>query len=137
MLLKLDQKRTITINNDSILIKPRWFFPDHYKIQYAENIGFISFGAGYQIKQNYEPTLYIGSPSNTFGNSSENVTTLSLKNSFRLIKKHYSNVFRQRLVFQLTGDIPRIPSQNYPNIFPINIISKTKHISHHFLVPNQ
>ncbi|MBN2167038.1 MAG: hypothetical protein JW717_12225 [Marinilabiliaceae bacterium] len=56
-------------------------------MQYAGNIGFLSLGAGYQIKQRYEPTLLLGYLSQTFGNSSTDVITVSLKNSFRLNTK--------------------------------------------------
>ncbi|MBN2818548.1 MAG: hypothetical protein JXP36_06245 [Bacteroidales bacterium] len=80
--------RSVRIRNDTLLIKPRWFMPDHYMVQYAGGIGFLSIGAGYNLWDWYEPTLLIGYVNETFGNSSKAVTTLSIKNSFILFRKY-------------------------------------------------
>lgn len=81
---KLSAPKRVLFRNDTIMVRPRWFIPDHYKVQYAGVIGFLSLGAGYNVRDKFEPTLFIGYLNETFGNSSVSVTTVSLKNSFNL-----------------------------------------------------
>lgn len=80
--------KSIRFRNDTVLIKPRWFIPDHYTLQYAGGIGFLSFGAGYNVRDKYEPSLFIGFVNKAFGNSTRAVTTISFKNSFNLFSRH-------------------------------------------------
>lgn len=86
-LQKMNERRPMRFRNDTIMVKPRWFIPDHYKLQYAGNIGFMSIGAGYNIRDRYEPSLYVGLLNETFGDSYTSVVTISLKNSFNLVKQ--------------------------------------------------
>lgn len=81
---KMYEPREKVIKEDTVQIKPRWFFPTHGKIQYAGSIGFFSVGLGYRLWDIYEPTLMYGHLSENFGGSSVGVQTISLKNSFYL-----------------------------------------------------
>jgi hypothetical protein len=76
----------LIISEDTLHIKPSWFVPDHFKLQYAGLIGFMSLGAGYDLSPRYDLTLFYGVLSNTLGGSSVRVHTVSLKNSWDLFK---------------------------------------------------
>jgi hypothetical protein len=56
----LDKVDTLTLNHEKIIIPRRVFIPDHNRIQFAGNIGFISIGAGYNFGRCYEATLMFG-----------------------------------------------------------------------------
>lgn len=84
---KMNVRRPMRFRDDTIMVKPRWFIPDHYHVQYAGNIGFMSIGAGYCVRNRYEPTLFYGLLNHTLGNSLATVHTVSLKNSFILTRK--------------------------------------------------
>ncbi|MFT3738076.1 MAG: hypothetical protein QM786_04920 [Breznakibacter sp.] len=84
---RLYQPRKLPFRHDTVTVTPRWFLPDFYRIQFAGQIGFVSLGAGYQVGKRYEPALYLGFLNYTFGGSEYTVTTLSLKNTFKLSKQ--------------------------------------------------
>ena len=79
---RLGKPQEIVLKDDTLVIKPNWFVPTHYRAQMAGSIGFFSVGAGYQLKYGYQPTLMYGFLNKTFGNSSVTVHTISLKNAF-------------------------------------------------------
>lgn len=110
--------RSVRIRNDTLLIKPRWFMPDHYMVQYAGGIGFLSIGAGYNLWDWYEPTLLIGYVNETFGNSAKAVTTVSIKNSFVLFRKHLPEQIKFRggisVNMGLTNNLFRQLPPHYP-----------------------
>jgi hypothetical protein len=83
----LYEPRMVRFRHDSLKVYPRWFVPDHLKVQYAGNIGFASVGAGYHVRGRYEPSLFVGLLNYSFGGSAHTVTTLSFKNSFKLSKR--------------------------------------------------
>lgn len=87
IITKLYKAKPLLIGGDTLMVRPRWFLPDHYKLQYAGNIGFLALGAGYNIRGRYEPTLMVGLLNYTFGNSNVTVTTIAIKNSFNMFKK--------------------------------------------------
>ncbi|MBN1987988.1 MAG: hypothetical protein JW783_01155 [Bacteroidales bacterium] len=87
MMDRLGKSHEIILKNDTLLIKPQWFVPTHYRAQMAGSIGFFSVGAGYQLKYGYQPTLMYGFLNKTFGHSSVTVHTVSLKNAFVIGKK--------------------------------------------------
>ena len=76
----------LVIREDTLHIMPSWFIPDHFKLQYAGLIGFMSIGAGYDFSPRYDATLFYGVLSNNLGGSSVRVHTLSLKNSWDLFR---------------------------------------------------
>ncbi|TCO08292.1 hypothetical protein [Natronoflexus pectinivorans] len=82
--VSIDEKSSIQY--DTILIRKGWYIPDHIKVQYAGLIGFMSVGAGYEVTDRYEPTLYYGLLTQNFGGSSVTVHTISLKNSWKLFR---------------------------------------------------
>jgi hypothetical protein len=73
--------------------KTPWYHLQHLKIQYAGSIGFLSVGGGSRIGKSYEPSVFYGLLSQTFGGSSVTVHTVSLKNSFYLTDTPWLNVF--------------------------------------------
>ncbi len=71
----------------------KWYSPDYLKTQYAGNIGYISFGAGYQWwKQKAQIDFLYGYVPQFKGNAT--IHTFSIKNTFRLyqfkIKQKYN-----------------------------------------------
>lgn len=70
-----------------------WYYPDYIKTQYAGNIGFISFGPGYDWwRQNAQTDILYGYVPQYKGNAT--IHTFTLKNTFRLyefcIKDRYN-----------------------------------------------
>lgn len=58
-----------------------WYIPDHYKMQFAGNIGFVSFGAGYlHGKDKLETDLFTGYLPKFIGG--DRVITLTLKSTY-------------------------------------------------------
>lgn len=90
---KINKRRPMRFRNDTIMVKPRWFLPDLFKVQYAGNIGFMSIGGGYKFGNRYEPSLFCGLLNETLGDSRTSVWTISLKNSFNLTTKPIWNHF--------------------------------------------
>lgn len=84
---RLYRPKQVHFRGDTVTVTPRWFVPDMLHVQYAGNIGFVSVGAGYKVGGRYEPSLYLGFLNRTFGRSEHTVTTLSLKNSFKITKR--------------------------------------------------
>ncbi|WP_220429215.1 hypothetical protein [Tenuifilum thalassicum] len=84
---KITEEKQIVLKDDTVTIKPYWFAPTQFKFQYAGSIGFISIGAGYQLRHGYQPTLLYGFLDNNFGGSNVTVHTISLKNRFNLSEK--------------------------------------------------
>jgi hypothetical protein len=76
----------LVIREDTLHIRPSWFVPDYFKVQYAGLIGFMSVGAGYSFSRRFDATLLYGVLSNDLGGSSVRVHTLSVKNSWDLFK---------------------------------------------------
>lgn len=85
-LTRFSKSMPLVIREDTLHIKPSWLIPDHFKVQYAGLIGFISVGAGYDFTPRYDATLFYGVLSNNLGGSSVRVHTVSLKNSWDLLK---------------------------------------------------
>ncbi len=83
----METPRNFTIKEDTLTYRPRWFIPDHFSIQHAGLIGYMSVGLGYDFKSRYHPTLYYGLLSESFGGSSVTVHTISLKNSWDLVRR--------------------------------------------------
>ncbi|HDP75276.1 MAG TPA: hypothetical protein ENN49_05315 [Bacteroidales bacterium] len=81
---KIAEEKKIVLKNDTVTIKPYWFALTQFKVQYAGSIGFASFGAGYDLRHGYQPTLLYGFLDSNFGGSNVTVHTISLKNRFKL-----------------------------------------------------
>ncbi|WP_016777526.1 hypothetical protein [Anaerophaga thermohalophila] len=94
---RLYEPRQKMIGEDTLFIRPRWFFPSHVKVQYAGSVGFISVGAGYRLWDIYEPTLMYGYLSESMGGSNVSVHTISLKNSFYLTSSPWLGHFWPRV----------------------------------------
>lgn len=90
---RIYQPRLAIISGDTVSYRPRWFFPNHAKIQYAGSVGFLSLGAGYRLWEKYEATLSYGLLNDFLGSSDVTVHTISLKNSFFLTQKPWFNHF--------------------------------------------
>ncbi|MEP2774196.1 MAG: hypothetical protein ABJH05_18710 [Fulvivirga sp.] len=64
----------------------KWYIPDHYKAQYAGNIGFVSFGAGYlHGKDKLETDFFTGYVPEAIGG--DRIMTLTLKSTYAPWKK--------------------------------------------------
>lgn len=118
-LQNMNKRRPMVFRNDTIMVKPRWFIPDHLKVQYAGNIGFMSIGAGYNVNKRYEPTLYFGLLNETLGDSYTTVTTVSLKNSFKLFSRPVWNHFYPKIGLSVNwghtnNTFNKLP-EHYPN----------------------
>lgn len=83
----METPRSFILKEDTLTYRPRWFVPDHFSIQHAGLIGFMSIGVGYDFNSRYHPTLYYGLLSKNFGGSSVTVHTISLKNSWDLVRR--------------------------------------------------
>lgn len=81
---RLNAPRKVIFRNDTAVVKLRWLFPDYLKLQFAGFSGFLSIGAGYNIRKIYDISFHYGLLSNTLGRSKVTVHTLSLKNSFNI-----------------------------------------------------
>ncbi len=90
----LTKSDTLIMNHEKVVIPRRVFIPDHFRLQFAGNIGFISLGLGYNFGKSYELTLMYGLQNEFFGNSKESVRTLALKNTFNLYNSFhiYKNI---------------------------------------------
>lgn len=61
--------------------KRKWYVPDHYKLQFAGKIGFLSVGAGYlHGKGKLETDLYIGYLPKSIGG--DYIETVTVKSTF-------------------------------------------------------
>jgi hypothetical protein len=70
----------------------KWFYPDYLKTQYAGNIGFVSFGPGYQWwRQSAQTDILYGYVPYYKGNTT--IHTLTVKNTFRLHEFHIINSY--------------------------------------------
>ncbi len=74
-------------------VEGKWYLPDYIKTQYAGNIGFISFGPGYEWwKQNAQTDILYGYVPEFEGDAT--IHTFTIKNTFRLhefcIKNRYN-----------------------------------------------
>jgi len=87
----LKKNTVLIINSDSIIFPHKGIVPDHYKTQFAGNIGFLSIGTGYNFGSSYELTLMGGFVNKFFGGCEKNVFTVALKNNFNLSKPLYFN----------------------------------------------
>ncbi|MFP4025573.1 MAG: hypothetical protein ACLFVR_13700 [Thiohalospira sp.] len=69
---------------DSTKTKKKWYTPDYIKLQFAGNIGFVSFGTGYSWwKEKAQSDIIYGYVPEYHGNA--RIHTFTQKNSFRLI----------------------------------------------------
>ncbi|WP_244824993.1 hypothetical protein [Carboxylicivirga mesophila] len=71
-----------------------WYIPSQYKLQYAGGIGFMSAGFGYEVSPTYQPVLFVGYLSESFGGSQNRVLSVSVKNSFYLSRQPLLKYFR-------------------------------------------
>jgi hypothetical protein len=97
----------------------KWYYPDYIKIQYAGNIGFISFGQGYQWwKQKAQTDILYGYVPEFIGNAT--IHTFTIKNTFRLYEFSIKN--RYNLSPVLGFSVSLEPGQNsyarIPDKFP-------------------
>lgn len=70
----------------------KWYSPDYIKTQYAGNIGFISFGAGYQWwRQNAQLDFLYGYVPRFKGNAT--IHTFTIKNTFSLYEFSIKNKY--------------------------------------------
>lgn len=83
----METPKSFTLKEETITYRPSWFIPDNFSIQHAGLIGYMSIGVGYDFNSSYHPTLYYGLLSESFGGSSVTVHTVSLKNSWDLIRR--------------------------------------------------
>ncbi|MEE4198427.1 MAG: hypothetical protein V2I54_12345 [Bacteroidales bacterium] len=68
----------------------KWYVPDYLKMQFAGNIGFVSFGTGYSWwKKKAQSDLIYGYVPHYHGNAT--IHTFTQKNSFRFL--HFANGF--------------------------------------------
>jgi hypothetical protein len=90
----LTKSDTLIMNHEKVVIPRRVFIPDHARLQFAGNIGFLSVGLGYNFGKSYELTVMYGIQNEFFGNSKETVKTLALKNTFNLYNSFhiYKNI---------------------------------------------
>lgn len=93
----LTKTDTLTLNSEKIIIPRRVFIPDHNRLQFAGNIGFISTGLGYNIGKRYEITFMLGLQNEFFGDSKESIITAAIKNTINIyhpiiINKRFSFV---------------------------------------------
>lgn len=92
----LNKSDTLTINSEQIVIPRRVFIPDHNRLQFAGEIGFISAGFGYNFGKRYEITFMMGLQNKFFGGSEESIITTSIKNTINL---YHPIVFNKRFSF--------------------------------------
>lgn len=92
----LKKNDVLIINSDSIILPHKGIVPDHFRAQFAGNIGFLSIGTGYNFGSSYELTLMCGLVNEFFGDCEKNVFTVALKNNFNLAKPLY---FRSKMSF--------------------------------------
>jgi hypothetical protein len=73
-------------------LERKWYTPDYIKTQYAGNIGFISFGAGYYWwKQKAQSDFLYGYVPQFKGNAT--IHTFTIKNTFRLHEFNIKNKY--------------------------------------------
>lgn len=76
------------IKQDSL--KRKWYLPRAAKVQYAGNIGFISFGATYNLVDNwYQLTFMYGRADSKY--DPEIIRTFAFKNTFLIKQFHYKD----------------------------------------------
>lgn len=75
---------TLTINHEKIVIPRRVFIPDHARLQFAGEIGYVSAGLGYNLGHRYEISFMLGLQNETFGDSKESIITVAVKNIINL-----------------------------------------------------
>jgi len=126
LIQNLYRKRTVNFRNDTVVITPRWFVPDHYRLQYAGNIGFISVGCGYKIGKYYEPTLYYGLLNEAFGDSRTTVHTVSLKNSFNLLSSPIVGHFIPKAGISVNWGKTHNTFKKLPDHYPSNYYFQNK-----------
>jgi|GEM_PF-403543 len=126
LIRNLYRKRTVNFRNDTVVITPRGFVPDHYRLQYAGNIGFMSIGAGYQVGKCYEPTLYYGFLNEFFGDSRTTVHTISLKNSFNLLSNPILGHFVPKAGISVNWGKTHNTFKKLPDHYPDNYYFQNK-----------
>ncbi|MCK4464771.1 MAG: hypothetical protein KAU83_03585 [Bacteroidales bacterium] len=74
----------LAYSNDTLSIKEKsWYVPDYAKLQFAGNIGFLSFGIGYELfKKHLQSDIFYGYVPNFIGGAT--IHTISQKNTFVL-----------------------------------------------------
>lgn len=73
----------------------RWYVPDHYKLQFAGKIGFLSVGAGYlHAKEKLETDIYFGYLPKSIGG--DYIETFTLKSTFFPWNKEIGNGYNIR-----------------------------------------
>jgi len=112
------KSRTMVIKKDTVTYRHRWIIPGQYKVQYAGSIGFMSIGFGYAITPTYQPALYFGYLSEAFGGSKNTVVTISLKNSFYLIKEPLFNYFNPYVGFSINWGNTQNTFKKLPDYYP-------------------
>lgn len=67
--------------------KPAWYIPDYVKMQFAGNIGFLSFGVGYEIFENgwYSELLFGFVPESV--SEVKKIHLITIKNTFPFFTK--------------------------------------------------
>jgi hypothetical protein len=80
----------------------------------------MSIGAGYNIRNRYEPTLLVGYLNNTFGNSTISVTTVSLKNSFNMLKRQMPDNIKLKGGISVNLGYTNNTFKNLPPHYPDN-----------------
>jgi len=127
---KITEEKKIVLKNDTVTIKPYWFMPTQFKVQYAGSIGFVSFGAGYDFRNGYQPTLLYGFLDRNFGGSNITVHTISLKNRFKLTQNPILGCFTPIAGISVNWGITNNTFIRLPPHYPENYYFQNKiHLS--------
>jgi len=126
LIRSLYKQHSINIYNNSIVVTPRWFVPDHYRLQYAGNIGFGAIGTGYSISKLYEITFYYGLLNISFGDTRAAVNTLSIKNSFNIISKPLAGHFKPKIGLSINWGNTHNTFKKLPDHYPRNYYFQNK-----------
>jgi hypothetical protein len=89
-----------------------WLVPDHMKIQFLRRAGHISAGAGYNIRDFYEPTLFVGYMYKQLKTRYGETPVITLKNSFTILGKNTSRKFALKGGFSINYSFDEIDSKS-------------------------
>lgn len=96
--------------------------PDHYKIQIQPGAGYLSVGAGYNIRNFYEPTFKFGYMYQKINNNSVKSPVFELKNSLILLGDYMPEYVKFSLgysFFYTPGIVkyPKLPDYNLRRVY--------------------